>query len=231
MKKEHICGGLFLVWFFASLGLAWYFSETDRALLCIPIVGQVFLVIGIAAVCAARDQIKSQLVILMFPIIGAGMIVGGILSYFDISLFHQTAETICSLMMINVFTVAGVLFLLQRRFREKKCTYPIQGKCVDVRTDRMRSNHNGRTRYKTVYCPVYEIYYKDELHTICNNEYTNYGKPVVGNSYALKINPDKPSEFTDYRSVISKMITSAIGFVFIITGLGITALVLLQGEM
>ena len=45
------------------------------------------------------------------------------------------------------------------------------------------------------YCPIYEIYFRDEMIQICNNVYTNMNHIEVGETREVYVNPENPQEF------------------------------------
>ena len=49
-KGETIKGILFILWFLASIGFMWYFSETGKPVLILALAGQYFLVFGLIGI-------------------------------------------------------------------------------------------------------------------------------------------------------------------------------------
>ncbi|MBR6478863.1 MAG: hypothetical protein IKS85_10495, partial [Lachnospiraceae bacterium] len=92
--------------------------------------------------------------------------------------------------------------------KHEVCTYCITANCVEV-----KSRYHRGTRS---YCPIYEVYFRDETIQICNNLYTNLNRVEVGEVREVYLNPDNPKEFFEPKEEKSaKLFTYAFGSAFI----------------
>lgn len=229
-SKSSVFGILFVIWFVGSLALMWYFSETGKETLILAIAGQYFTVFGIMGIVSNMKSESPYPHIWLFPYVGLSMIMAAIVSQYHISIMNFMPGTVCLLLLTNVFTVAGILTFIRLVLDKKvlkSCTFSITGKCVELKKYRKpmyKSNGHRRVRY----CPVYEIVYRSTTYHICDNNYTNFSNPKIGDYEPLKINPDKPDStmFITKRNRASSCLVCFIGIVLFLSGIGATILVL-----
>jgi hypothetical protein len=220
--KDTVCGVIFCIWFFGSMIAAWVCKEIGMEEPILALLGQIFLVMGILAVYEARNELKKNIVILIVPYIGFGITLTGVLN-----IMHLSTPVPC-LMLCNVFSVAGLLFGLQTVFtihyQHTHITYPIHhATCKELKSKfNAKSKSNGHTRHRMSYCPVYTIYYQNQMMDVCNREFTNYKNPKVGENCSIYINPYNPDELTDKRTKISNNLMLFISAIFIASGIIIT---------
>ena len=67
-KGETTKGVFFILWFLASIGFMWYFSETGKPVLILTLAGQYFLVFGLIGIFSSRKELLNHCWILMFPL-------------------------------------------------------------------------------------------------------------------------------------------------------------------
>ena len=213
-KKEIVCSILLLLWFAGSLVAGDYCDKNGHESLCISLFGQVFLLIGIYGCCHFKDPRKNMLFFII-PYIGFSLVLSGVLLEIDVMGWLAT------ILLVNVFTVMGLLLVLQvifhKSYEKKHITYPI-GNAVCINTRLKTGNGNSRNSE----CPVYEVYFHGEKQTVCNHEYSNLKKRTKGMVYKIKINPDNPNELVDDRTAAMNILSVILGVVFILSGLFVT---------
>lgn len=225
-----VLGILFVIWFIGSIILMWYFSETEKETLILAVAGQYFTVFGIIGVVSNMKSESPYPHLMLFPYVGLSMILASVILQYHISIMGFMPGTICLLLLTNVFTIAGILTFIKLILDKKvlkSCTFSITGKCVKLNKQRKltyKSNGHRRVRY----CPVYEIVYRSITYQICDNNYTNFLNPKVGDYEPLKINPDKPDStmFISKRTRMSSYLVCFIGIILFLSGIGATMLVL-----
>lgn len=220
-----IGGILFLIWFAASIFSLWYLSETGRETLMIAVGGQYFLVFGMVGVISVRKQLRQNLMILVFPAVGLGMVAAGILLYFNINVFGYDPSWFCMFMLINAFTVTGLLMLIQQAMIKaelKKCTMAVNGTVKEMLSRVTRVND----RMKVLYCPVYDVYVNGRNYSICDNKFTNDTGLTEGDTCELQINPENPDSgiFIDERTGGMNRLLLFLGILFFLTGIVVTYL-------
>jgi len=172
---------IFLIWFFASIGAMIYFSQKNMGPLIVVVFGQFFLVFGGIAIFSGIKTKSFQPVTLLFPVVGIGCIIGG-------CIFQFGNETVAKY-AYDASVVIGTYFSSKRR--HEVCTYCISATIVEV-----KSHYHKGTRS---YCPIYEVYFRDEMIQLCNNTFTNMHHFEVGETREIYLNPNNPTEFFEPR--------------------------------
>lgn len=182
---------VFLLWFAASIIGMIYFSKHGQGALMVAIVGHYFVVFGVIGIISSIRSKSFQPFLLLFPLVGGGCIAGALIWQYGSEELLVKAEAMLPYLFICLFMVIGAFMIfgayLSSRRKQKVCNYYITATCVDVKTQ-----YDDGTR---TYCPVYEIYFRNETQTICNNVYTNIDHVGVGDRRELYLNPDNPEEF------------------------------------
>lgn len=190
-----ILGLAFVIWFFVSVGFMIYLASRDMWPLMILVFGQVFLVFGTVAILASLKDKKFDPVLLIFPLVGVGCIAGGCIFQFGSKSIMDYVEKILPYLFLGLFFIIGMGLVIGTYFgtkrRHEKCNYCITATCVDVKTS---YNKGSRT-----YCPVYEVYFRGEMHRIKRNIYSNVNHVAIGDQKEVYLNPDNPEEFYEPR--------------------------------
>ena len=221
--KEKILSIIFVTWFFGSIGLAWYGSRSQNTFYLIFIsIGQIFFIIGTMFVYqfiikskSNRIQAVRNSVLVMIPIIGLGITGFGLDAIFNLNITEYAAALILSL-----FPLFGALLIISSLipylYYKKHCTYEILAQIVKVKTRVNKTKVNGRTVRHVHYCPIYEIYYNEKKITLCDNTYSK--TQITSNEKKIiKINPDKPQEFTTENAKKSCIFSCILGCIFLST--------------
>lgn len=200
---DKIIGAMLLIWFVVTVILMIVLSQSSdksNSWLILILFFQLFAVFGVFGIVS--DLIKKhrfQKALLLPLVIGAG---GCIITLLIQNSEGEKREFILKLLAVLfplVFAAIGtgiVVSSLRAKYHTKNvCTEPVNAKCVDVAT--LSTTVNGRTTYKFV--PTYEYEYEGESYT--STVYKTPEYRVVGNSYDILINPDKPKEAFDPYSV------------------------------
>lgn len=189
---------IFLAWFVASLVGLIYFSNHQQGAIAVAIGGQYFLVFGILGIVSTIKSKDFQPILLLFPVVGIGMIVGGFIYQYGSEEVLAYAEKHLPDAFLLLFFAVGATMVLSTFFNVKKkrtnCTYAMMATCVKVKT----GWHN---RHRT-YCPIYEVYFRGETVQLCNNVYTNIDHIAVGDQREVHLNPDNPTEY--YEEIMLK---------------------------
>lgn len=216
-KGETIKGILFILWFLASIGFMWYFSETGKPVLILALAGQYFLVFGLIGIFSSRKELVNHCWILMFPYTGIGLFVSGISLWLD-----KSNTQIPMLFFINLFTLFGLCLLVmfaQKLYKAGKCTETVTGIVTDKRVHiHYSDNATGARKRRSTFCPVYRITFKEQEYLLCNNEYTNIMVPGIGDRKTLKIDPSNPG--ANYFLEPRRYWFYGIYVLFILTALG-----------
>lgn len=230
-----IMSAVFVIWFIASIGFMWYFSEVGKQLLILAVAGQYFLVFGIIGICSTMKSKSFHPHLWLFPYLGIGMIAAAVVLQFKISIAGHTPGFICAMLFINVFTLTGICTYIKCAADRKllrACTFSIQGKCVDLKHHyTITENSQGHRRRIRTICPVYKIVYREQTYHICNNDYTNFMNPKIGEYEKLKINPNDPGSdvFITRRTKLSTGIMLFIGTVCFLAGIIVTIMFMKNG--
>ncbi|MCR4599825.1 MAG: DUF3592 domain-containing protein [Acetatifactor sp.] len=195
-KKKYGAGSIiisvvFLIWFFASIGAMIYLANHEKGALCVTVFGQYFLVFGAIAVISGIKDKNFQPITIIFPLVGIGAMVGGCIFQFGSETVMKYTEAALPYIFLGIFFIIGMSLVIGSYFASKRrhevCNYCISGSCVKVK-DRY---HKGTRSY----CPVYEVYFRDETILLCSNTYSNMNHIQVGETRELYLNPDNPKEF------------------------------------
>lgn len=223
-KKDIICSILFCVWFFGSIIVGSYFGKHGKPMLLISIFGNIFFVLGLFLLYNAKNELRKNMMLFFVIYTGLAMIVSGIL------LQIQKYEFMVPLLFINLFTMFGVLFLIQTilkmNYEKAHMTYHIPNAiCKDVKSRRRFVDREHGKNVSITYCPIYTIQYAGETIDVCNEEYTNFLNPDKEDICEIYINMDDPNEYMDKRTDFSNKLSLFIGIIFILCGLVITIMV------
>ncbi len=165
-------------------------------------------------------------------ITGIGIIISAVASVYlwgDFIFGVQTAGAIrawfkeygISLASCGGFTAIGLIIslgtLISGALKKKRCSVEIQAVCVEVIERRPRSSDES-----TTYLPIFSYHYDGQDYRVSSGYYSSIDIPTVDHEYALRINPDKPSEF--YREKNGNR-TFVVIFGFIFTAVGIYSLI------
>ena len=222
MDKGRNVGGIvasvvFLAWFLGSLGGLIYFSKANNGVMAVAILGQYFLVFGVIAVISGIKSRTFQPVTLIFPVVGLALIAGAFIYGFGLKVAMAYIERYLPYFILFVFLVVGICVVchafLCHRHKKQVCNYSIMATCVDL----SQRWHKGRRTY----CPVYEIYFRDQTIRLCNHVYSTANNVAVGESKELFINPQNPEEF--YEEKQEKIVLSVL---YIVGGMFIVVSVL-----
>lgn len=218
MKKigKWITGVIIVAWAVASMGAMFYLAQQKEYSLVAVLAGQFLLILGLGSMFTTvvknnRFHIKEQVGSLMSSVVGIGILCGGIVyPYYEEKeagvFFLQGISLVLFAVMITIGVGTFVTVGIQHKKQKEKCTYALQVRCVKVHQRRDHYTGNGRRKYRTVYCPVYVGRYQGKEYTFCNNIYTNYKVPSVGEEYVLQIDPKNPEEYTDPRNGMTKIL-------------------------
>lgn len=204
---------IFVIWFIASIGVMIFFGKTGRGGLVPAVLGQYFLVFGIAGIISGIKNKKVNPITFVFPVVGLICIIATLINYFGSENIMTFIDENIPYILMALFLVVGIVLVavaLSRYFgRKKRCSYSVTAKCTELR----ERADNGQM----MACPVYEIWYNGEVIKLCDDVYSNNIDVKVGDEKEIMINPDKPTEyFSAAEMTASAIIIGGIGFAIIL---------------
>lgn len=169
-------------------------SEPRISVIC---AGTIFFVTGLTGIFSQKLT-RNTLPILLFPIVGAGMIIiPALLMYSEKNdgfNFH-IGERFAANSILTFLMLIGICILVIPPVVHKKrlalCTETVEALCINMKSHLSGSGKGGRTR---VYAPDWEYYFDGNTYVYQETSYSNMDVPTVGETYQLLLNPDKPDE-------------------------------------
>lgn len=212
--KKNIFSHLFVFWFFISVGLSLYFGEQEQTkILVLVTIGQIFLVIGIFALIDVKKKQEELFWILIFPIIGLGMIVVGLGIFFHINIITKYYILLIPIGMIIVGILSLLDVILGYIKKDKTCTEKIIAKIVGVLEESEEEDKHL----------VYEFYYHNQCYLVSNARYYSKLKkeeikeiPSQEQTIELVINPNDPYIWKNKERSIIIILLERIPFIICI---------------
>ena len=201
--KVTIKGIIVLIWLFASFFAIVSFGGTENEWLIWAVFGQLLFIGGIVflrIVISGGNFRYVDLALLLFPIAGAGLIVGTFIIHYGREEVVETIILFIPYAILGLFVVAG-LYMVIGWFRlkfpsDKGCTEKIKAICKYI----LEEEGGLGSVKKTTYCPVFEFYFNGNTYTVCNNVYTKWKEYGEGGHYNLFIDPREPQRFCVAKS-------------------------------
>jgi len=185
-----------LVWIILSFVGMVYFAKHQKVPISIAILGQFFLVIGVFAIISGIKEKSLQPITILFPVVGIGMIAGGVVFQFAGKGVINQMEKILPILVLLIILTIGITVIISTIIRSKKlrqnCTYTTMATCVDMKTRWKEGRHYD--------CPIYEVSFQNERITLCDDVYTNYNRMHVGDQREVHLNPNNPRQFYEERA-------------------------------
>ncbi len=217
-KQKHkissiIISVIFVIWFIGSVALMIFCGKTGRGGLAPALIGQYFLVFGIAGIISGIKNKKVNPITFVFPVVGLICIIVTLINYFGSENIMTFIDENMPYILMSLFLVVGIVLVavaLSRYFgRKKRCSYSVTAKCTELR-ERADNGH-------MMACPVYEIWYNGEVIKLCDDVYSNNIDVKVGDEKEIMINPDKPKEYFSPEDMLgSSLVIGIIGFVIVL---------------
>lgn len=206
---------LCMVWFVASLAGMIYLAGTGGEILMLAVLGQYFLVFGIAGILSNIKNKALLVANLIFPLAGLGLIAVSLWLTYGGERGKEILMVSVPYIAMGAFMVIGILVMavpyVGAARRRKRCTLAVNAVCVAVDT----RYHKGR---RTV-CPTYEFYYNGENHRVCDHVY--YGTEVPeGAICTIYVDPaDLKVFWHEERAKRESRDAALMGIVFFVCGL------------
>lgn len=210
---DIIISVIFVIWFIASIVLMIFFGKTGKGGLVPAVLGQYFLVFGVAGIISGIKNKKVNPIIFVFPVVGLICIIATIIKYFGSEAVMSFVEKNMPYILMSLFLIVGIVLVIvavSKYFgRKKRCSYMVTAKCVELR----ETANDGHM----LACPVYEIYYDGRIIKLCDDVYSNNLDVRVGDEKEIFINPDKPTEyFAPEEMAASSIIIGGIGIAIVL---------------
>lgn len=219
-KKSCTGAAIMILWFIVSIIAMVCLSDVSTEWTII-IFGQMFLVFGIIGLFSGGFEM-SKVWILLFPLVGLGCIVGGLIGLYGEEEFKEKMYDMLPIFISVLLFVIGILFIIipiyMKKVREKYCTLPVKGVIADVYRKRSSDRNHHNIHY--VYAPVYEYFYNGTLYRKESNVYTNYEKFDIGSEVTVFLNPSNPDDYYVKRSG-ETAINLIFGIIFLIFSVAI----------
>lgn len=209
-----------IIWAIASVILMFYFSGLNQVTFTIMTFGQLFLIIGIIALC------RRQTAGMVSTITGLGCIIIPAINEWGY-LFNDniSQNNIFPIMLSTAITILGLAMMFGPGFLEdiakRRCKLSIKAELFDFKTIKMK---NGQTAY----APVYKYQYNGKEYEKCINRYKRNPKELVGSKIDIKINEGNPEDVYVEATKASKMLIYIFGASFFISGLGMLITILAE---
>lgn len=132
-------------------------------------------------------------------------------------------EDIFPFLIAGIFALLGITFIIISIFitraKKKRCTEIVYGTCVGL--DSYTSYSDGH--HRTMYCPIYEIYYRGQIYRLMNNSHSSIRRVNPGDRVELLINPYQPNDFIDPKRkfgvhtvlIFLGVLFTALGIIFV----------------
>lgn len=188
-------GIAFLSWFVLSIVGLIASAKVGQLGWTAILFGQYFVVFGMVGLVSEIKSGFRHPIMVIFAVIGFLVVTCGFLWQFGDEVLKESVVYHIPNMMAGVFMLVGMLLLVQiviEKMEQKKCTYAVQGKCVEVKWRYSSSSNVGSTKN---YCPVYEYYYNGRTYTGSQGVYTNIIRVIEGEYREIFLNPDNPEVF------------------------------------
>ena len=173
----------------------------------------------------------DNLVILLFPIIGAVLMIVTAANIWDIpalSYIKENMNLVVPLLFLALFFVVGIVLILAgtigKVIIKTACTYEIQAQCIDGRArtfsfggEDLRSSHRSRR-----YSPIWQYTYNGKEYTSKSNTWSTMRPPDTQEFYRIFINPSKPEQFysPEFNNYFTWLILGILFTFFAIIGFG-----------
>lgn len=117
--------------------------------------------------------------------------------------------------LLALFVLVGVVIVIFNVIHINKlksvCLTEIDAKCIDVR----RKYGDSRVSYS----PVYKISFHGVDYTLDSHVYVNANHWTKGETYKIKINAERPTQYIDSATLYVNKVFIIIGVVFVVLGL------------
>ncbi len=207
---SSIFGLIFLIWFFVSLGLIFYFSKINQYYMVICF-GQYFLVFGLVAVF---NKLWPGII---FILVGLALIIIPLLMMKPT--ININWEKVIPLLVLSVFMIIGLCLMfvptILKKVKLKKTTLNLTAKVIGL-----NESYSDNTK---VFAPVYEYSFNNKTYQKKADIYTNIDIPNIGDIVNIMINPHNPEEiYVKEASKTTTIILSVMGLLFVfMSGLSI----------
>lgn len=194
------------------------------------IMGAFFFIVGIIGICNNKPSLDN-IVILLFPVIGAVLMIVTAANIWDIpalSYIKENMNLVVPLLFLALFFVVGIVLILAgtigRIIRKAVCTYEIQAQCVSLRRRNFHSSvEDLSSPIRSVYNPIWQYTYNGKEYT-SKSSYTwsTMRPPDRQEFYRIFINPSKPEQFysPEFNSYFVWLILGILFTFFAIIGFG-----------
>ena len=214
--SDKLIGIAFLSWFVLSIVGLIVSAKVGQPGWTAILFGQYFVVFGMVGLVSEIKSGFRHPIMIIFAVIGFWVVICGFLWQFGDEVLKENVVYHIPNMMAGVFMLVGIPLLVQivvEKLEQKKCTYAVQGKCVEVKWHYGSSSNGGSTK---TYCPVYEYYYNGRTYTGSQGVYTNIIRVSEGEYREIFLNPDKPEIF--YEKQMSRtfnVVSFFLGVIFV----------------
>ena len=193
----YIKGGLFLIWFVASI-IALFWTAKLSPWLAVSVFGQYFLVIGLIVLVSGIKDGNLNPIFLTFVFVGLLAVTFGIVMCFGSESAQQTFKELIPYAGISIFFVTGILLIISyfvHTVRDKNCIEPVLATCVDMKKRKQATSDGYSYATYYTYCPVLGFRYNGKDYEVNTNFYSQHVDIELGEQRELYINPKYPKCF------------------------------------
>ncbi len=209
-----------IIWAIASIALMCYFSGLDQVTFSIMTFGQLFLIIGIIAIC------KKQPTGAICTVTGLGcIIIPAINEWGYLFNLNSGADMIFPIMISTAITIIGTAMLIGPgildNMAERRCKVSVNAELFDFKSLKLNDG-------SVAYAPVYKYIYNDKEYEKCIEKYKRNQTEVIGSKKIIQINEQNPTDVYIETSKASKMLIYIFGASFLMSGIGMLLTILAE---
>jgi hypothetical protein len=193
---DTIIGTIVIILFLGAIAAILYFKDKNQPL-CVFIFGAIFFIFGTSAIIYAGVN-KSNLFILLFPLIGAGIMFFSGAYMWGSEDIKTNIMSLIPIAALAVFILVGlgmiIVNFLNNYTKKIHCTEIVTAVCIDLNR-RYSIDSSDDIDERPTYAPVFKYYFNGAEYTVTQSYYTNIDVPKIDSEVELHINPDDPEEF------------------------------------
>lgn len=220
---------LLILWFILSLVSAGILCNQDNSNgLFLIVVGQIFAVIGSIFLLSSKN-LKTGILkkCRILTTVGILMIIVGVTVQWNLVNWNTLLQSSDSVALEEVsryviltiavgFVILAIYLTVDLLRTLIICSEECYAVCVSVKSH--ASSHSSPSSHGAhlVYCPVYKIDTPQGEVRICNESFSNFHVPVIGEKYKIHVDPKDYRHFYDARKIKSSVSMIIVSLLFII---------------
>lgn len=196
------------------------------------LLGTIFFAVGILGICKNKITVQT-LPILIFPVVGFGIIFFTIMFTWDISILdfiQDQLDSVLSTTLLLFAMVVGLVMLLvsiyDKKQKQERCIYPVEAYCSDLGTTSSSATlTEPGDQSQQIYSPTWKYTYGGKEYTYKSNYGGNFAPPELGGTYTIYIDPSEPEyawipEYSSHSTFcfigVIAIVISSIGLILVL---------------